>query len=137
MQTVPSATGVPLPVNMPVVGGGGNGSFLTNSGNDPQLILAPLPDMQGPLKLTISLRVCLTPNPVPEIVTHELGRMKAELDHVNIERDTIANELGRTLELLRGAEDRLRGIQHSLSWRVTGPIRRFMTALRSGPRKSR
>jgi len=123
---------------------GGNGSFVTNSDDDPQLILATPPDMQGPLKLTISLRVCLTPNPAPEIVANELGRMRAELEHGKIERDTIANELGRTQqllrgaeELLRGAEDRLRGMQDSLSWRVTGPIRRFMTALRSGPRKTR
>ena len=116
---------------------GGNGSFVTNSDGDPQLILATPPDMQGPLKLTISLRICLTPNPAPEIIGNELGRMKAELEHGKIERDTIVNELGRTRELLRGAEDRLRRMQDSLSWRVTGPVRRFMTALRSGPRKTR
>jgi hypothetical protein len=47
-------------------------------------------------------------------------------------------------ELLLAAEDQLRREQttrmareRSLSWQVTAPIRKFMTALRSGPRKSR
>lgn len=137
---------------------GGNGSFLTNSGNDPQLILASPPEMQGPLQLTISLRVSLAPNPAPEIVhslvsaaqleqkaiANQLGRTTTDLSRVTSELGRVTTELGqvtaahnRTQELLQVDEDRLRGMQDSLSWKVTGPIRRFMTTLRSGPRKTR
>jgi hypothetical protein len=137
---------------------GGNGSFVTNSGNDPQLILATPPDMQGPLNLTISLRVSLAPNPAPEIVhslvsaaqleqkaiANQLGRTTTDLSRATGELGRVTTELGqvtaahnRTQERLQVAGDRLRGMQDSLSWKVTGPIRRFMTALRSGPRKTR
>ena len=40
--------------------------------------------------------------------------------------------LRSTQALLRTAQDQLHGMQHSLSWRVTEPIRRLMTMLRSG-----
>jgi hypothetical protein len=75
---------------------GGNGSLVASSGDDPQLIVT-LPDLQGPLTLTISLRVSLASNPVPEIVANEFGRMTTELAQVRTERDTIANQLGRTI----------------------------------------
>ena len=152
----------------------GNGSVITSFGDDP-LLLLPTPNLQGRLKLTISLRVSLAPNPAPEIVhsvanelrataeqqvraaqleretianqlggtttdlgrvTSELGRVETELAQVTAARNETQQALKRSQELLRAAEDRLRGMQESLSWRVTGPIRRLMTALRSGPRKN-
>jgi len=130
-----------------------DGSFLISFGDDPQLMLTIPPDMQGALTLTISLRVSLAPKPAPEIVNAlvKAAHATAELQvtAARLERDTIANELSQAIaekkgmqELLLVAEDRLRreqttrlAMQHSLSWRVTEPIRRLMTALRSGPRK--
>jgi len=152
----------------------GNGSVITSLGNDPQLLL-PTPNLQQPLKLTISLRVSLAPNPAPEIihslvkevranaeqqvsvaqferdtvsnqlaktttdigqVTSELGRVKADLVQVAAAQNETQQALNRTQDLLVAAEDRLRQMQDSLSWKVTEPIRKVMTALRSGPRKS-
>ena len=139
----------------------GNGSVIASFGGDPQLIL-PTPNLEGRLKLTVSLRVSLAPNPVPEIV-HSLVKdvLAAAEQHVNavqLERETIANQLTRvkteldqvtaaqnetqqalnkTQELLVAAEDQLRRMHDSLSWRVTEPVRKFMTVLRSGPRKTR
>jgi len=153
----------------------GNGSVITSLGNDPQLLL-PTPNLQQPLKLTISLRVSLAPNPAPEIihslvkevranaeqqvsvaqferdtvsnqlaktttdigqVTSELGRVKADLVQVAAAQNETQQALNRTQDLLVAAEDRLRQMQDSLSWKVTEPIRKVMTALRSGPRKSK
>jgi hypothetical protein len=220
---------------------GGNGSLIASSGDDPQLIVT-LPDLQGSLELTISLRVSLASNPLPDIVANELGRATAELARVRTERETIADQLDRTTaeincmtgerdtfanqrdtladqlgrttaelsdtnarltasraelngtraelnatraerdtladqrdtlasqvdrrttelghaktelsqltaakdeaqhaldstrELLLIAEGQLRSMHESLSWKVTEPVRRLMTALRSGPRKTR
>ena len=121
-----------------------NGSFLISLGDDPQFMLTAPLDMQGALKLTISLRVSPTPKPVPEIVN-------SLFNAVRFERDTIANELSeaiaqkkRTQELLFVAENKLRSeqttriaMEQSLSWIWTAPIRSLMTALRSGFRKTR
>lgn len=181
----------------------GNGSVVTSFGDDPQLIFATPPDMQGRLTITLTLRVSLAPNPAPEIVhrlvknmqasaeeqvsaerserdtianklelkaselahvtseladakadlgrvTTELGRMTAESSGVKTELGYVRTELGqvttarnemqqaltRTQELLLTADDRLRSMQGSLSWRATEPIRKLMNFLRSGPRKT-
>jgi hypothetical protein len=84
-------------------------------------------------------------------VTSELSRSQTELGLANTELSRVNTQLGqaitahnethqelnRTRELLVGAEDRLQQLLSSLSWTVTEPIRRFMTTLRSGPRKTR
>jgi len=160
----------------------GNGSVLTSFSDDPQLLL-PTPNLQGRLKLTISLRVSLAPNPAPEILHSLIKDVKnaqtiaeQQVSAANLEREAIANELARTTtelgrvktelsqattelsrataelsqattELSRATaehkktqhalEDQLRQMQDSLSWKVTAPIRKFMTVLRSGPRKTR
>lgn len=167
----------------------GNGSVVSSFGDDPQLILATPPHMQGRLTLTLSLRVSLAPNPAPEIVhrlvkelqasaeqrviserlerdtiankldlktselmqvtseldrvtgesdrvTSELGHMRTELGQVTTARNVTLQELTRTQEVLRAADNRLRSLQGSLSWRATEPIRKLMNFLRSGPRKT-
>jgi Glycosyl transferase family 2 len=55
------------------------------------------------------------------------------------EKKAVSRELEEVRELLLAAEESLRrertlriAIQHSLSWRVTGPVRKLLTALRSG-----
>jgi Methyltransferase domain len=138
----------------------GNGSIMTSFGDDPLLLLPPR-NLQGRLKLTISLRVSLAPNPAPEIVYSVIKDVRAtaedQVSAAQLERETLANQLGqanaelakvtaahsgaqqglmRTQELLLAAEDQLRRMQDSLSWKVTEPIRRLMTAVRSGPRKT-
>lgn len=42
--------------------------LLTSFGEDPQLQIPMPPDLSGPLQLNISLRVCPTPNPAPQIL---------------------------------------------------------------------
>jgi hypothetical protein len=59
----------------------------------------------------------------------ELGRAMAELAHVK-------TELGLAEDGLRREQTTRIAMQQSLSWRVTEPVRRLMTALRSGPRKT-
>lgn len=78
----------------------GNGSLLTSFGDDPQLILATPPDMPGRLRLTISLRVSLTPNPAPEIVDRLVKDMQESAERQvsaeRLERDAITNKLDLT-----------------------------------------
>src|SRR5208283_503531 len=107
-----------------------NGSFFVSLGDDPQFILTTPPNIQGALKLTISLRVSPTPKPVSEIVNSLFNAAR-------FERDTIVNELReaitekkRTQELLLVAESELRreqttriAMEQSLSWIWTAPIR--------------
>ena len=48
-----------------------------------------------------------------------------------------AETLQKTRELLTTAEDNLYRMRHSLSWKVTAPIRKVMAILRSAPREVR
>jgi hypothetical protein len=88
-----------------------------------------------------------------EAVAQQVAAARANAEQrvaaARIDQYAVANELKQaiaenktTQELLLVTEERLRheqntrlAMERSLSWRVTGPIRRFMTAWRSGPRK--
>ena len=70
-------------------------------------------------------------------VAARLESLASEVKVMTAARDAAQGELERKDEMLELAEHRLYQIQHSLSWKVTEPVRRFMTALRSGrPRRA-
>ncbi len=121
-----------------------NEIFFISLGDDPQFILmAPL-DMQGALKLTISLRVSPTPKLVPAMVSSLFNALRNERDNIADELSEAIAEQKRTQELLLVTENELHreqstriAMQQSLSWIWTEPIRSLMAALRSLSRKSR
>jgi len=118
--------------------------LIINVGDDPQFLLATPPNVQGPLKLSVSLKIVAVPRPAMEIFNCCLQRMQAEqrATEADLTRALAATnqteaELQNARQLLDQSESTIVGIQNSLSWRVTAPLRAFMTALRSGPRKAR
>jgi hypothetical protein len=133
--------------------------MLISFGDDPQLILNMPPSVQGPVKLTMSLRATPTPLPAPEIVDGlikdvqataeqqsaaaraERDNIREQLDQATWARDQAVSERRNLQERLLSAEVKLHaeeavrmGMQHSLSWRITGPARKLMGLLRSGSR---
>jgi len=95
-------------------------SFLVNAGDDPQLLLTTLADLQGPLKVTVTLKVMPVAQAAMEAA---LIRAKA----ARAREETLQN----TLQLLAEAQKTIVGIENSLSWKITAPLRRFMAALRA------
>lgn len=76
-----------------------------------------------------------------EALTSTLGARTAQADELTAEL-TARNEaaqlaLHETQQKLLVAEDVLFQMHHSLSWRVTEPLRKLMALVRSGPRQSR
>jgi Glycosyl transferase family 2 len=76
--------------------------------------------------------------------TAETNRAIAEKNQAIAEKDRAVAEKQKAEEFLLAVEDLLRreqnarmAMERSLSWRVTEPIRKAMTAIRSGPRKTR
>jgi hypothetical protein len=129
-----------------------NRSLLICTGGDPQILLAVPPDLKGPVKLTISLKITPASQQAMEIFASQIKReiRAAEIERGSLvtqlasmatqareaaaTRDTTQRSLEQTKQLLLAAEDALYAMQHSLSWRVTGPFRRIMAFLRSGLR---
>jgi hypothetical protein len=76
--------------------------FLFSFGNDPQLMLNVPPDVQGAVKLTISLRVSLTSSRAPEMCDAlvEAARMAMQDQIIDAlrERDATGGELSQALE---------------------------------------
>jgi hypothetical protein len=145
--------------------------LIISTGDDPQLWLMIPPEVHGPMKLTINLKVEPATKSLMEVF---YGRLQTEVQQrTSAEQTRIEAELGRssaeqersaiaarlnatTAELVQTAgarnkaeaalqetsdrlvqvERSLSSIQNSLSWRVTDPMRRMMSALRAGPRKT-
>jgi hypothetical protein len=78
-----------------------NGSCLISFGDDPQLILLVTQNFEGPLKLTISLRVNPSTMPVPEIVNDLVKAVYATTEQrmatARVEGEMIAHELAQAV----------------------------------------
>lgn len=73
------------------------------------------------------------PQPQPaKVKLAEAGGLASQVQDAVSARDEARAELQKTRASLAAAEDTLTRMQRSLSWRVTEPVRRLMTALRSG-----
>jgi len=137
-------------------------SFLINVGDDPLILLNTPPEVHGPLKLTISLKVTPVHNTAMEIIhghlqgpfaaakqklaamEQERSALATQLENTEVQlnealatRDETHDALQNTYQILAQERTRLSQMQNSASWRVTAPLRRLMTALRSGPRNMR
>lgn len=66
-----------------------------------------------------------------ESLANQLAEAAAQARQAAVESE---ETLRKTQELLAASEDTLYRMHHSLSWKVTAPIRKLMTFLRSGPR---
>ncbi len=62
--------------------------------------------------------------------------MQRQLTEAVSARDEAQAVLQKTRDSVAVAEGTLARMQSSLSWKITEPVRRLMTALRSGPRKT-
>jgi hypothetical protein len=129
-----------------------NLSFIISTGGDPQILLAVPADIKGPAKLTISLKVTPATQQAIEIfasrfkglqqqfntqkgsLTAQLAETSAQVREAVVQRDATQRSLDQTEQLLAAAENTLSGVQHSLSWKVTEPLRKMMAILRPKPR---
>lgn len=130
-----------------------DGVLLSSFGDDPQLVLRIPSHGSGSLKLRLQLRVLPTPLPAPGIIAglisqsseaakKENDRLADELRRSNAEKDQASAKHAAVVELLNDSRTRLSNeqtkrdaMEHSLSWRITAPIRRIMMSLRSGRRR--
>lgn len=113
------------------------GLFLLSTGNDAQLALAP-PNFDGPLNVTISLMFTPLPNSAVQILSRLAEATNREHEQILRERRDALAQLKDAQQLLRSFEQKLHeehsvriGMQESLSWKITDPLRRAMGALRS------
>jgi hypothetical protein len=122
-----------------------NLSFIISTGGDPQILLAVPPDIRGPAKLTISLKVTPATQQAIEIFSARIKGLttsfRQQISTVEMlatqlagTRDATQRSLDQTEQLLAAAENTLYGMQHSLSWKVTEPLRKMMAILRPKPR---
>lgn len=132
-----------------------NQSFVISTGDDPQILLAVPADLKGPAKLTVSLKITPSSQQAIEVFTSLLNGLRQQLSAAEIQKDSLATQLtdtaaqaseaaaqrdatqrslDQTKRLLAAAENTLYGMQHSLSWKVTEPVRKMMASLRSKPR---
>jgi hypothetical protein len=151
-------------------------SFLVSLGGDPQILLAVPPELSGPARVSISLKIVPASSQAMglfELVTsrlkdgidgaeqqltrqaeqhqQEVAALQQQREHLasdlaaraaQTEQLTARNEAARfalddTQQQLRHAQDVLYEMQHSLSWKVTDPLRKLMALIRSGPRQTR
>jgi hypothetical protein len=103
------------------------------------------PDIRGPAKLTISLKVTPATQQAIEIFSARIKGLttsfRPQISTVEMlatqlagTRDATQRSLDQTEQLLAAAENTLYGMQHSLSWKVTEPLRKMMAILRPKPR---
>ena len=129
------------------------GPLILSLGEDPQLLLMTPPEIRGPLKLTINLKVQPSSKSVitafhdrlqTEVRAreHQLGAAaeervaliskldatKAQLDQVVVRQNHVENRLSE-------AQKTISDIENSFSWRLTAPMRQLMAVLRHGPEK--
>lgn len=131
----------------------GSVPLLLSLGPDPQLLLQSTENLPGPLKVTISLRVSVTTGYVAEVIRGFMRLRSIEADAQTspneLVYDQLVNERDRAMADNKSAHDRLAAIEgtlrqeqairnameQSLSWKLTGPLRKLMFALRSGSRQ--
>lgn len=122
-----------------------NPSFVISTGDDPQILLAVPADIRGPAKLTIALKVTPATRQAIEIFSARIKSLtmsfQQQLSTVEMlatqladTRDATQRSLDQTGQRLAAAEKALYGMQHSLSWKVTEPLRKLMAVLRPKPR---
>jgi hypothetical protein len=133
-----------------------NPSFVISTGDDPQILLAVPADLKGPAKLTIALKISSASLQGIEIFNARIKGLttafQQQIRTIDTERSLLATQLAdvtaqaatardaaqrsleQTKQLLATAEDTVYGMQHSVSWKVTEPIRKMMAVLRPKPR---
>lgn len=139
-----------------------NTSFLLSRDDDPQFMIAIPPEISSPGRVTITLRIVpasrqtidlfelCTSQLKQKIVAHEQQvttlqrereRLTADLDattrELTAKNEAVQLVLHETQQKLLVAEDALYQMHHSLSWKVTSPLRKIMALVRSGPRQPR
>ena len=127
-----------------------NPSFIINVGDDPIFLLTTIPELRGPFSLSIALKVTPVNQAVMEIIHRNLQNplldAAQKLTAAQEERNAVAAELAavkvdliqvvsaRNLELaeLNKLQQALVQVENSASWRVTSPMRKLMSVLRTG-----
>ncbi len=66
-----------------------------------------------------------------------IAQLTADLRQASVGRDAVQAELLGTRKSLDSAEETVSQIRNSVSWKITEPARRIMSALRSGPRNTK
>jgi hypothetical protein len=132
-----------------------NQSLMISTGDDPQILLAAPADLKGPVKLTISLKINPASREAMQIFAARFKGLQQHLGGVEAQKKSLAAQLAdaaaktfetaaqrdaaqrsldQTEQRLAAAESTLYGMKHSLSWKVTDPIRKIMAFLRPRPR---
>ena len=115
-------------------------TFFLSHGDDPQIIVTAPETIQCPVTVSVTLRITLAGNAAIELFREMASRLTQTRTEQPAQNQLAARHeevLRKTQERLTAAEDNFYRMQHSLSWKVTSPVRRLMTFLRSGPRKPR
>jgi hypothetical protein len=128
-------------------------SLLFSWGDDPVILLNTPPEVRGPQKVTVSLKVTPASPAAMEVVQSQLQpafveAMEVVKQHASLmaaaqavteertrERDAARADVEYTRELLTQEQARVTGIVNSLSWRLTEPLRAIMQAVRSSSHK--
>ena len=129
-----------------------NQSLVISTGDDPQILVAVPADLTGPVKLTVSLKISPASQQAIEILSARIMGLQQQLSELQTQKGALATQLadataqaaaakdaaqqslGQAQHRLAEAENILNGMQHSLSWKVTEPIRAVMALLRPKPR---
>ncbi len=126
-----------------------NSSFIINSGDDPIFLLNTLPQFDGPFTLTLTLKVTPVTRTVMEIIhghlqtalvdaalrlmvaEQERSAMAAEMDAAKLQLSQTISARNQDLAELNNLRQLLVQIENSASWRVTSPMRKLMSVLRT------
>jgi len=116
-------------------------SFLVNVGDNPNIVLNT-PELRGPVKLAVTLKVTHVDAPIMEMVHSHLQTPFADaarkLESAEREKGGLAAELANTRSQLAKNDGELQHLrqllaqmQNSASWILTTPLRKIKAALRS------
>ncbi|MFZ0313146.1 MAG: class I SAM-dependent methyltransferase [Candidatus Korobacteraceae bacterium] len=113
-------------------------SFVISTGDDPQILVAVPANLKGPVKLTLSLRIIPAPGQAVEMFASRLRQQISTTEMLTTQladtRAAAQQSLDQSKQLLATAKNTLDGIENSLSWKVTKPVRKMMAVLRPKPR---
>lgn len=131
-------------------------SFLISFGDDPQIMIPVPPEIGSPAKVSVTLRIVPASKQAIDLFEFFTLQLKDGITRLEqqVEQQQAAHEqqvaaLQRLTSDLATAtahagelaarneviQDTLYRMHHSLSWKVTEPLRKLMALLRSGPRQ--